>query len=118
MAQHAPRFGSPNVLVEGALAISMLLDPQVKPASVIFELNRMALHVRDLVPRPNALARISHLNEYFYEELGFCPSTKDDLRPEHHSLSKVLRARQGSPTLLALIYTEVLRQLDIKAWGV
>ena len=67
---------------------------------------------------PTAFARVSAINEYLFEELGFVGNDVQFEDPRNSFLNEVLDRRTGIPITLALVYMEVARRAGVEIQGV
>lgn len=106
-------------LCAAALTISRLFQGDVEPASGADRLDLLAAAARARMPEdPDLLRRVSALNEFLFEELGFAGNQDDFYDPRNSFLDQVLERRLGIPISLALVYCELAERLDMPAFGV
>ncbi len=112
------RSANPQLL-EGALLIAADAHPNAQPDRVRGELTSIANALRpDFTPISSAADAASKLARGIYELAGFSGNSDDYYDPENSYIDSVLERRTGIPISLALVYTEVARQLDVEAHGV
>ena len=63
-------------------------------------------------------ARVSNLNAFLFESLGFVGNAEDYHDPRNSFLNDVLDRRTGIPISLSVIYMEIARRLELPIYGV
>ena len=78
--------------------------------------NSLSLKINEI---KNPTYLISMLNEYLFDELGFCGAEEDYYDPGNSFLNVVFDKKTGIPITLSIIYAEVARNvgLDLKIVG-
>jgi regulator of sirC expression with transglutaminase-like and TPR domain len=105
-------------LAEAALCIAWEDQGVDDPRAALHELDTIAEaarpRIRGLIQPPNI---VGALNGYLFDELGFRGNTWNYSDPENSFLDRVLETRAGLPIVLALIYIEIARRLDLPIVG-
>lgn len=117
-AAQAPRIETSQSLIDGAVAISMHLLPQVDPADVNARLQELADRVRSRLHSARVQAILAHAHEVLFDEEGFVGNSEDYFNPHNSYLSSVLETRTGIPVTLSLVYKSVVERLGLRAFGV
>jgi regulator of sirC expression with transglutaminase-like and TPR domain len=63
-------------------------------------------------------ADVAHLNDHFFNHLGFRGNTDDYYDPRNSYLNEVLERRTGIPITLAVLYCEVARRAGLPTAGI
>lgn len=63
-------------------------------------------------------ARLSALNEYLFEDLGYSGNLDDYYDPRNSYLNEVIDRRLGIPITLSIVYLELAERLGIRAHGI
>lgn len=63
-------------------------------------------------------ARLRHLNQFLFQELGFSGNSQDFYDPRNSYMNEVLERRRGIPITLSVIYMELGRRLALDLAGV
>jgi regulator of sirC expression with transglutaminase-like and TPR domain len=107
-------INSPDALLQGALAIAMHEQRDVKPAAIDRQIQGIADRVRGSQPQ----ALFAHLHEVLFEEEHFTGSDENYYDPDNSYLPSVLRTHRGLPITLSLVYKLVADRLGLRTWGV
>ena len=106
-------------LAEAALWIAASEYPELDPAQYIGRLDRMADTVAQRIAgQTDPLAIIGVINQYLFQEEGFCGNTEDYYDPRNSFLNEVLDRKTGIPITLSTIYMEVAGRLQFPLVGV
>ncbi|MGB5831279.1 MAG: transglutaminase-like domain-containing protein [Thiohalocapsa sp.] len=106
-------------LCAAALTISSLFQRDAEPETSIAQLDLLAAAARARVPEDtDLLRRVSALNDFLFEELGFTGNHDDFYDPRNSFLDQVLERRLGIPISLSLVYCELASRLGMPAYGV
>ena len=106
-------------LLEAAVSVAQDDEPELDIQGVLAQIDALADRLCRRVPADAApLQRLRLLNQYFFQELGFCGNVNDYHDRSNSSLAAVLRTRRGIPLTLALLYIEIATQLGLDAQGV
>src|SRR5262245_51995630 len=105
-------------LAEAALCIAWEDQGADDPRAALHQLDAIAdaarPRIKGLIQPPNI---VGALNGYLFDDLGFRGNTWSYGDPENSFLDHVLEARAGLPIVLALIYIEIGRRLDLPIVG-
>jgi regulator of sirC expression with transglutaminase-like and TPR domain len=111
-------------LAEGCLLIAAHAYPDLDPAPVLAELDRLAARViaaTESVGSPattDEASRLSALHRVLYDEAGFNGDRLDYYDPRNALLNDVVRRRLGIPITLAVVELEVARRAGIELQGI
>jgi regulator of sirC expression with transglutaminase-like and TPR domain len=113
---------NPNYnLIEKCLKLAQILEYHDLDLSKYVErINEIGNSLRMKISEvKNPTYLISMLNEYLFDELGFCGAEEDYYDPGNSFLNTVLDKKTGIPITLSIIYAEVARNvgLDLKIVG-
>ena len=64
------------------------------------------------------MRKLSVLNHFFYNDLGFAGNANNFYAPENSYVNEVLQTRRGIPISIAVIWLELAQSLDLQAEGV
>ena len=113
---------NPNYnLIEKCLKLAQILEyGDLDISKYVEKINEIGNSLRmkiNGVKNPTFL--ISMLNEYLFDELGFCGAEEDYYDPGNSFLNIVLDKKTGIPISLSIIYAEVAKNigLDLKIVG-
>lgn len=104
MRRARERLETPVGLIEGALAIARNHDASVDVEAQKQALYEMGRVVRSRVHGSQPQARVAHLHDHLFVELGFIGNTLNYHDPANSYLSTVLDSRRGLPITLSLVY--------------
>jgi regulator of sirC expression with transglutaminase-like and TPR domain len=106
-------------LCAAALTISRLFQGDSEPEPDIEQLDLLAAAARARMPdEVDLLRRVTALNEFLFEELGFAGNQDDFYDPRNSFIDQVLERRLGIPISLSLVYCELAARLGISGlWG-
>ena len=107
-------------LAPAALAIGRIEYPALDPRPYIDALDEMGGKAAErLGGRPiTSSDSIQTLNEYLYDEEGFCGNRDAYDDPRNSYLNEVVDRRTGIPISLAVVYLEIARRAGITVSGV
>jgi regulator of sirC expression with transglutaminase-like and TPR domain len=106
-------------LVKGACAIAMHFMDDVDPEMVNIILYGYANHVYSLVKGSQPQALLAHLHEVMFDDFQFgSPNIHKNYNPLDSLLPDVINSRQGTSTILSLIYKVVAERMGLQVWGV
>jgi regulator of sirC expression with transglutaminase-like and TPR domain len=109
-----------EALARAALAIARVEYPVLDPEPYVQRLERMGEAAAGRLERRGGRLedRVSSLNAYLYEELGFSGNRDHYDDPRNSFLNEVLDRRLGIPITLAVVYLEVGRRAGLRLEGV
>ena len=106
-------------LCYAALLIAAQLQPELDVQLYQHKLEMMAADMRTRVQAEMVQsARIQHLNDYFYTELGFAGDKQNYYLPDNSLLNLVIERRRGIPITLAVIYLKLAEAAGLDAYGI
>lgn len=106
-------------LAEASLLIAKEEYPELDVPRYLARLEEMADRVRLRVgPVKDPHRLIAGLNDYLFQELGFCGNTENYYDPRNSFLNDVLDRRTGIPITLSTVYLEVGRRIGLRLHGV
>jgi regulator of sirC expression with transglutaminase-like and TPR domain len=110
-------------LAAPAFLVARLEYPRLDPGPYLDQLDAMgdaAFHRIATDPGHDAplAARVSALNRYLFNELGFFGNREQYEDPRNSCLNEVLDRRTGIPISLCLVYIEVARRAGLRAEGI
>jgi len=113
---------NPNYnLIEKCLKLAQILEyHDLDISKYVEKINRIGNSVKTKISEvKNPTYLISMLNEYLFDELGFCGAEEDYYDPANSFLNIVLDKKTGIPITLSIIYAEVAKNigLDLKIVG-
>lgn len=110
---------SENQLLDCALLIAKLDQPDLDVDSYSAKVEAMADEVRELLPNnPADQETRDALHRYLFEENGYHGSRSEYYHPANSHLNRVIDDREGLPITLAILYMEIGRRLGLKLEGV
>ncbi len=118
LARQLPTIGSPDALLNGAIAIAMHQHEDVEPSAIDSTIQEYADAIRSRVRGQQSQALLAHLHDYLFDELGFSGNVDDYHNPSNSYLPTVLATKKGLPITLSLIYKLVAERIGLRAWGV
>jgi regulator of sirC expression with transglutaminase-like and TPR domain len=105
-------------LAEAALCIAWEDQGAGDPEAGLCELNTLAYQARlRLAGVVGSVERITVLNRFLFDELGFHGNTDNYSDPANSFLDRVLTTRTGLPITLSVVYIEVGRRLGLPIHG-
>ena len=113
---------NPNYnLIEKCLKLAEILEyHDLDIAKYVERINEIGNYIRMKISGvKNPTYLISILNEYLFDELGFCGAEEDYYDPGNSFLNTVLDKKTGIPITLSIIYAEAAKNigLDLKIVG-
>ena len=106
-------------LLEAAAAIAQDEEPALDVQEVLGTCDALLVRLkRRLKHEAEPLQKLTVLNQFFYNELGFGGNTNNFYAPENSYLNEVFRTRRGIPISIAVIWLELAQALDLHAEGV
>jgi regulator of sirC expression with transglutaminase-like and TPR domain len=83
------------------------------------EIEGMAIRLRKRLPSPDGPEdKVVGLNQFLFEDLGYCGNTEDYYDPRNSYLNEVIDRRTGMPITLAILYMELGRRIGLPLEGV
>ena len=107
-------------LAPAALAIGRIEYPALDPQPYLDALDEMGAKACERLAGRTVTSSdtIQTLNEFLYDEEGFCGNRDAYDDPRNSYLNEVIDRRTGIPISLAVIYLEIARRAGIKVSGV
>jgi len=118
LSKQLPTINSPDALLNGAVAIAMHQMDQVSPAATDAAIQKIADTVRSRVRGDQPQAKLAHLHELLFDEMGYAGNTEDYYAPANSYLPAVVQSRKGLPITLSLLYKLVAERIGLRTWGV
>lgn len=113
------RRDEPRLLLEAAISLGQDASPQLDVEGALYNFERTLKLLRDCVPwGANGLQRLTILNQFFYEDLGFAGNQNDFFHPSNSYLHEVMESRRGIPISLAVLWLELAYGIGLTAHGV
>lgn len=113
------RHNEPRLMLEAAISLGQDADPQLDIEAALYQFERTLKLLRDCVPwGANGLQRLTILNQFFYEDLGYAGNQNDFFHPENSYLHRVMETRRGIPISLAVLWLELAHGIGLTAEGV
>jgi regulator of sirC expression with transglutaminase-like and TPR domain len=106
-------------LLEAAASIAQDEEPALDVQEVLATCDALLVRLkRRLKHEAEPLQQLTVLNQFFYNELGFCGNANNFYAPENSYLNEVLRTRRGIPISVAVVWLELAQSLGLHAEGV
>jgi S1-C subfamily serine protease/regulator of sirC expression with transglutaminase-like and TPR domain len=106
-------------LLRGALLIAAIDNEEVDVDAYLRQIERMAGELKDgFDKQADEATRLSALNKYLFEELGFHGSRTNYYHQSNSYLNEVIDDREGLPIMLSVLYMDVARRIDLNVVGV
>jgi regulator of sirC expression with transglutaminase-like and TPR domain len=106
-------------LLEAAICIGQIQQPALDVQGVLSQVDTLQQRLAQRVPGDAApMARLLHLNQYFYKELGFGGNVNDYYAPDNSFIHQLLQTRRGIPISLAVLWLELAQGIGLDASGV
>jgi regulator of sirC expression with transglutaminase-like and TPR domain len=106
-------------LAQACLMIAQDAYPALDVERYLGEIERMALRLRARMPRSTAAEeRIAALNEFLFEDLGYCGNADEYYDPRNSYLNDVIDRKTGIPITLSVLYMELGRRVGLPLEGV
>lgn len=102
-------------LVEKCLKLSQTLEYRdLDIVEYVHRLNEMGKNLKNFLSEVNnPTYKISMLNEYMFDIVGFSGDTDDYYNPKNNFLNVVLDKKNGIPITLSIIYIELAKHIDL-----
>lgn len=121
VAERPDGRGGPHI-EDGAVVIAQAHSGKLNIRDEIYEmLDEYSAVVKERllgVDETDNTARVSVLNECFFNELGFKPNRKDYFNVENSMLEKVLSSKLGIPISMCIVYIAIARRANIKVYPI
>ena len=106
-------------LAQACLMIAQDAYPALEVERYLGEIERMALRLRARMPRGTAAEeRITALNEFLFEDLGYRGNADEYYDPRNSYLNEVIDRKTGIPITLSVLYMELGRRVGLPLEGV
>lgn len=106
-------------LLDCAARIALYADPAADPEWVVKQVRAWGQQLEQRVPADAACVhRLRLLNHFFFDELGFGPSTDSPPSTDDSYLHRVLVMRTGLPVVLSVLYMEIGKAAGLRLAGV
>ena len=106
-------------LLEAAASIAQDEEPQLDIQDVLATCDALLVRLKRRVKsEADSMRKLSVLNQFFYNDLGFSGNANNFYAPENSYVNEVLQSRRGIPISIAVIWLELAQALGLKAEGV
>jgi regulator of sirC expression with transglutaminase-like and TPR domain len=106
-------------LGRACLLIARDAYPGLDVEGYLGEIERLAARLRGRLPQEGGVeARVVALNEFLFDDLGYCGNAEDYYDPRNSYLNEVLDRRTGIPITLSVLYLEIGRRVGLTLEGV
>lgn len=106
-------------LARACLLIAADAYPGLDIERYLGEIEGLAIRLRARLPASKAVEeRVVALNQFLFDDLGYCGNTEDYYDPRNSYLNEVIDRRTGIPITLAILYMEVGRRVGLPLEGV
>jgi len=106
-------------LARACLLIAADAYPGLDLARYLGEIEGLAIRLRARLPAASGVeGRVVALNQFLFDDLGYCGNTEDYYDPRNSYLNEVIDRRTGIPITLAILYMEVGRRVGLPLEGV
>ena len=106
-------------LAHACLMIAQDAYPALELERYLGEIERMAIRLRGRMPQTYAAEeRVVALNQFLFEDLGYCGNTESYYDPRNSYLNEVMDRKKGIPITLAVLYMAVGRRIGLPLEGV
>ncbi len=113
-----PGTAADNALLRAALLIARMDNADVDVEAYNERVRLMADEIRgELSADADEATRLSALDRYLFEQLGFHGSRFEYYTRANIYLNEVIEDREGLPITLSILYMEIGHQLDLKLEG-
>lgn len=109
-----------NRLVEAALLIGMSRNPDLDINAYLRQIGDWSDYILGQFDpaSSDAVERITHLNRFLFDEMGFAGNAEDYSDPRNSFLDAVIDRRLGIPITLSILYIELGRRIGLPLQGV
>ena len=111
------RLETSEGLTNAVVAIAMHFDPDACTRHVNLELDDIAGVIQGRVSSGSSRAKMAHLHQVLFEELGFRGDTENYFDPRNSFLPNVLECKRGMPITLSLVYKLVAERIGLRVCG-
>jgi regulator of sirC expression with transglutaminase-like and TPR domain len=106
-------------LARACLKIAQDAYPALDLERYIAAIDGLALRLHSRLPvAGGAEEKVIALNQFLFEELGYCGNTDDYYDPRNSYLNEVIDRKTGIPITLAILYMELGRRVGLALEGV
>lgn len=106
-------------LAEACLLIAEHAYPGLQVDEYLGEIERFAARLRGRLPQASMVEdKVIALNQFVFDELGFCGNTDHYYDPRNSYLNEVIDRRSGIPITLSVLYIEIGRRIGLQLDGV
>lgn len=106
-------------LARACLMIAQDAYPALDIERYIAAIDGLALRLHSRLPvAGGAEEKVIALNQFLFEELGYCGNTDDYYDPRNSYLNEVIDRKTGIPITLAILYMELGRRVGLALEGV
>ena len=106
-------------LLRGALLIAAIDNEEVDVDAYLRQIERMAGELKEgFDKQADEATRLSALNKFLFEELGFHGSRTNYYHQSNSYLNEVIDDREGLPIMLSVLYMDMARRIDLNVVGV
>ena len=106
-------------LFEAAASLAQDEYPDLDMVELFTDLDRLKAKLHKRAGREqDQVKRVTLINAFFYEEMGFAGNVNDYYDPDNSFVHRVMHTRRGIPISLAVIWIELAKELELQADGV
>ncbi|QIL72188.1 tetratricopeptide repeat protein [Diaphorobacter sp. HDW4B] len=106
-------------LLEAATCIAQDAYPLLDVQQVLDEVDQLQARLNRMIePAAEPMRRLTVLNQFFFNDLGFSGNLNNYYDPDNSYLNVVLRSRRGIPISLALLWLELAQSINLRAYGI
>lgn len=106
-------------LAEAALAAATIISPELAIANELQKLDAMGQELVARMSVPMTVEqKLTVLNTYFFDELGYGGNRDDFFDPRNSCLNEVLDRKLGIPISLSILYLDLADALGLDAFGI
>lgn len=106
-------------LARACLLIAADAYPGLDVERYLGEIEGLAIRLRARLPANCTVEeRVVALNQFLFDDLGYCGNTDDYYDPRNSYLNEVMDRRTGIPITLAILYMEIGRRIGLPLEGV
>ena len=109
----------PGRLFHAAMLIAKVDQPDLDIDVYLDRVTEIADEIRtSLKSDATPQARKEALDQYLFEENGYCGGRAEYYHPANSHLNRVIDDREGLPITLSILYMEIARRLDLDVVGI